>query len=60
MGHDELLQRTFIAGEVGLVGSIRGVIKLHKPDLSRAYPVCTTCQEIYPCRTILAIEKELN
>lgn len=40
--------------------ALRAVVELHKPDLEGPYAVCTTCQEIYPCGTIQAIEKELG
>ena len=38
----------------------RAAMERHKPDLEGPYAVCTTCQEIYPCGTIQAIEKELK
>lgn len=34
-------------------------VEMHKPDLEGPYAVCTTCQEIYPCGIIQAIEKDL-
>jgi hypothetical protein len=64
MTHDELLAKINYDIEGNpydeYTSAIRAVVELHKPDLEGAYPVCTTCQEIYPCGTIQAIEKELN
>ena len=71
MTHDELLAR--LDGQIEsskVIGckcpacdnavALRAVVELHKPDLEGPYAVCTTCQEIYPCGTIQAIEKELK
>lgn len=63
MTHNELLEIIDFLPLEGMhrafQSALRAVVELHKPDLEGAYPVCTTCQEIYPCPTIQAIEKEL-
>lgn len=41
--------------------ALRAVVELHKPYTEQvAYAICTTCQCLYPCPTIQAIEKELS
>ena len=41
--------------------ALRAVVELHKPVIN-ALPdeTCLACQDLYPCPTIQAIEKELN
>ena len=67
MTHDELLEKIEeLAKEDGLLGgwtgvawdALRAVVELHKPD-ERSDKYCR-CEEIYPCPTIQAIEKELK
>lgn len=68
MTHDELLDKIAQKGlepygnvmPTHLVLALTETVKLHKPDVEGAFPVCTTCQEIYPCGTIKAIKKELT
>ena len=64
MTHDELLAKLnpviTVANITKQYHALRAVVELHKPDLEGPYAVCTTCQEIYPCGTIQAIEKELK
>lgn len=40
--------------------ALRAVVELHKPVIN-ALPdkTCLACQDLYPCQTIKAIEKEL-
>jgi hypothetical protein len=40
--------------------ALRAVVELHKPVIN-ALPdkTCLACQDLYPCQTIQAIEKEL-
>ena len=75
MNHEELLKKVdsvFYEDEGGtqldLAGfnnqyrALRAVVELHKPELDGL--ICGECtaseSEWYPCRTIQAIEKELN
>lgn len=41
--------------------ALRAVVELHKPVIN-ALPnkTCLACQDLYPCPTIQAIEKELK
>jgi hypothetical protein len=69
MTHDELLDRIAQAGLepygnvmlTHLVLALCEVVKLHKPVI-HALPdeTCLACQDLYPCSTIQAIEKELR
>ena len=68
MTHDELLAK-LSNDENGYAGStplqrmyaLRAVVELHKPVI-HALPdeTCLACQDLYPCPTIQAIEKELR
>ena len=67
MTHDELLietnRRLHIAlynGDIPALHALRAVVELHKPVI-HALPdeTCWACQDLYPCPTIRAIEKEL-
>ena len=63
MTHDKLLTKiesfTCCSGAHEL--ALRAVVELHKPYTEQvAYAICTTCQCVYPCPTIQAIEKELG
>ena len=69
MTHDELLE--LIAANEEFYGdgtnrtpswtALREVVELHKPII-HALPdeTCWACQDLYPCPTIQAIEKELD
>ena len=69
MTHDELLAKLDTLNYLGRVGyissiwnALRAVVELHKPDNSippYSLKYCT-CEEMYPCSTIQAIEKELK
>jgi hypothetical protein len=67
MTHDELLEFTdqahFISWQYRqyLYCLLRAVVELHKPII-HALPdeTCWPCQDLYPCPTIQAIEKELG
>lgn len=72
MTHDELLERLdelkYDVGDSGMneeykaIYALRTVVELHKPDDSippYSLKYCT-CEEMYPCGTIEAIEKELK
>jgi hypothetical protein len=65
MTHDELLAEIDSA-ELGwyygwMKDSLRAVVELHRPII-HALPdeTCWACQDLYPCPTIQAIEKELG
>jgi hypothetical protein len=70
MTHEELLEKidaelaTNYADECGNfptgLKALRAVVELHKPII-HALPdeTCWACQDLYPCPTIQAIEKEL-
>jgi hypothetical protein len=73
MTHDELrdyIDKFDAAGMVNepTVKAIRAVVELHKPietynmnNVHKAWFTCTHCNdEVYPCPTIQAIEKELG
>ena len=74
MTHDELLAKikeefeTQTMGAAKLYHSLRAVVELHKPietynmnNVYKAWLTCNHCNdEMYPCPTIQAIEKELN
>jgi len=73
MTHEELLDRVnnpgkFWDGEEDIshfdnkpLNALRTVVELHKPII-HALPdeTCWACQDLYPCPTIQAIEKELG
>ena len=65
MTHEELLSRIttlrFHDDSIALSNAIRAVVELHKPII-HALPdeTCWACQDLYPCPTIQAIEKELG
>lgn len=73
MTHEELLKKIYsmelrYANEKPRREALRAVVKLHKP-LSNKMQFCTECKSQYnnesdvvawPCRTIQAIEKELQ
>jgi hypothetical protein len=68
MTHDELLieinRRLDVAlynGDAQSVHALRAVVELHYPVI-HALPdeTCWACQDLYPCPTIKAIEKELK
>lgn len=69
MTHDELLARLSIEEGCPVGDALRAVVELHKPTPENRYPekICQGCsmtEEVvyvyYPCRTIKAIEKELE
>jgi hypothetical protein len=71
MTHDELLAEIDSADEYNYFGgkqissafgpALRAVVELHRPII-HALPdeTCWACQDLYPCPTIQAIEKELG
>ena len=67
MTHDELLTEINRRLEVALyngdpqsIYALRSVVKLHHEHTSGSGDVyCYNCQQLYPCLTIQAIEKEL-
>jgi hypothetical protein len=68
MTHDELLanltptqERGFPSNPISVMTALRAVVKLHRPII-HALPdeTCWACQDLYPCPTIQAIEKELG
>ena len=63
MTHGELLEKiSFKKNKIFyLRESLRAVVELHKPII-HALPdeTCLACQDLYPCPTIRAIEKELG
>ena len=67
MTHNELsievnrrLQVALYNGDIPAVHALKSVVELHKPVI-HALPdeTCWACQDLYPCPTIRAIEKEL-
>ena len=75
MTHDELLKQVGYEVELAEmqylqellepVKALRAVVELHKPLTSNNFTYCPECQYGsqaggYPCKTIQAIEKELN
>ena len=70
MTHDELLENidlTIKSDKRGteLYWAIRAVVELHRPvhnayDTDYSWWGCLMCEEVYPCPTIQAIEKELS
>ena len=75
MTHDELLERLeelkWEVGDSGIneeskaVYALRAVVELHRPvhnayDTDYSWWGCLMCEEVYPCPTIQAIEKELK
>ena len=72
MTHDELLEFIDFLPIEGLNGwkhnALRAVVELHKPietynmnNVYKAWLTCNHCNdEMYPCPTIQAIEKELK
>jgi hypothetical protein len=68
MTHDELLAKItteMFQFDRGLpmeyMQALRAVVELHRPII-HALPdeTCWACQDLYPCPTIQAIEKELG
>ena len=65
MTHDELLLKIeksyYTDSTTGLENALRAVVELHYPVI-HALPdeTCWACQDLYPCPTIQAIEKELR
>jgi hypothetical protein len=73
MTHDELLEKVSNYKDAGLgsLVALRAVVELHKPErgvieswfkwLNGTKIIgCRLCEELYPCPTIQAIEKELQ
>ena len=62
MTHDELLAKIAFDSAHILREALRAVVELHKPDgQSEPFPDwANCCGEAYPCKTIEAIEKELE
>ena len=62
MTHDELLAKVSNYKDAGLgsLVALRAAVELHYPVI-HALPdeTCWACQDLYPCPTIRAIEKEL-
>lgn len=70
MTHDELLAKIkskkedYYADDQSL-DALRAVVELHRPvhnayDTDYSWWGCLMCEEVYPCPTIQAIEKELG
>ena len=67
MTHEELLDRIAQAGlephgnvmPTHLVLALRAVVELHNPANGFKDTWCGDCDNLYPCPTIQAIEKEL-
>ena len=67
MTHDELLieinNRLNVAlynGDAQSIHALRAVVELHKPKHSIRGYRCTFDDELFPCKNIQAIEKELQ
>ena len=76
MTHDELLERLYEykSSNQGLFEmtdlyqwreALRAVVELHRPvhnayDTDYSWWGCLMCEEVYPCPTIQAVEKELG
>jgi hypothetical protein len=69
MTHDELIEIIDFLHLDGLMAwmqpALRAVVELHKPFESMQGTACLECSEdeyacLYPCPTIMAIEKELK
>jgi hypothetical protein len=69
MTHDELLSKIeksyYSDSTTGLENALRAVVELHRPvhnayDTDYSWWGCLMCEEVYPCPTIQAIEKELK
>ena len=67
MTHDELLasiNNLTVVDGIFMKDALRAVVELHKPDipygLHDAVEACPIDGDVYPCRTIQAIEKELG
>ena len=72
MTHDELLARikqysdwAEVAFDTSPTNALRAVVELHRPvhnayDTDYSWWGCLMCEEVYPCPTIQAIEKELK
>ena len=72
MTHDELLIEinrrldvSYYNGDPQSMQALRAVVELHKPLISNHFIYCPECQYGsqaggYPCKTIQAIEKELE
>jgi hypothetical protein len=65
MTHDELLAKVSNYKDAGLgsLVALRAVVELHRPvhnayDTDYSWWGCLMCEEVYPCPTIQAIEKE--
>ena len=61
MTHDELLAKIEASDDNLNFYALRTAVELHKPVI-HALPdeTCLACQDLYPCPTIQAIEKELS
>jgi len=71
MTHDELLasiEQMMNHDAIFMKDALRAVVELHKPELIPDWVpleykdkyVCSICPGFYPCKTIQAIEKELE
>jgi hypothetical protein len=61
MTHDELLARIdFLWGTENTDKALRAVMELHKPEHSIRGYRCTLDDELFPCKNIQVIEKELG
>ena len=68
MTHDELLaicDNYSFKDSAEPVKALRAVVELHRPvhnayDTDYSWWGCLMCEEVYPCPTIQAIEKELQ
>ena len=72
MTHDELLAKIgnpvdegYQYGDIVFNKALRAVVELHRPvhnayDTDYSWWGCLMCEEVYPCPTIQAIEKELQ
>ena len=68
MTHDELLaicDNYSFKDSAEPVKALRAVVELHRPvhnayDTDYSWWGCLMCEEVYPCPTIQAIEKELG
>jgi hypothetical protein len=66
MTHEELLRAIEWEGRTNLHRTLRAVVELHSSEGRKSHPTgpviahfCTFDNELYPCKTIQAIEKEL-
>jgi hypothetical protein len=62
MTHDELLAKVSNYKDAGLgsLVALRAVVELHKPQHSIRGYRCTFDDEMFPCKNIQAIQKELS